>query len=288
MPSRAIWRGVISFGMVSIPVRIFTATRSNDLHFNQLHREDKVRLRQKRWCPQHDAEVAPDEIVRGYEFAKGQYVILEEDDFDDLPVPSRHAIDLSGFIAADEIDPVYHEKTYYIEPEETGVKPFALLIRALKAKGLVAVGKLALRNKESLCILRAAGDWLLLTTLFYAEEVKVEPEIDLSGVEIGDDELDIALKLIDLLTASFDPKQYKDAYRAALLERVAAKVEGQETVEAWNPPAPAEAVDLIAALKASIEAAERDAHATAAAPAKPKAAANAKKGARKRKAAAKT
>jgi len=137
MPPRAIWRGAISFGMVSIPVRIFTATQSKNIHFNQLHASDKVRIKQKKWCPEHDEEQA-DEIVRGYEFSKGQYVIMEDDDFENLPVASQHSIDLTGFVQASEIDPVFYDKTYYLEPEETGVKPFALLIAALAVKFAIA------------------------------------------------------------------------------------------------------------------------------------------------------
>lgn len=255
MPARAIWRGAISFGMVSIPVRVFTATTSRTVAFNQLHRDDKVRIRQKKWCPEHDEEVPNDEIVRGYEFAKGQYVIMEDEDFENLPVASQHTIDLTGFVQAAEIDPVYYDKTYYLEPEETGVKPFALLVEALEKKGLVAVGKIALRQRESPCAMRASEGRLLLTTLYYADEVRVSPEVDISGVKVGDAEMEIALKLIDMLSAGFDPAAFEDEYRDALMERITAKIEGREFVEA-KAPAPAEAVDLVAALKASIEAAE--------------------------------
>lgn len=257
MPPRAIWRGAISFGMVSIPVRIFTATQSKNIHFNQLHASDKVRIKQKKWCPEHDEEQA-DEIVRGYEFSKGQYVIMEDDDFENLPVASQHSIDLTGFVQASEIDPVFYDKTYYLEPEETGVKPFALLIAALERKGLVAVGKLALRQREAPCAMRSSEGRLLLTTLFYADEIKVNPEIDVSEVEVSDTELEIALKLIDMLSKPFETGGLQDEYREALMDRITAKIEGREFVEA-KAPAPVEAVDLVAALKASIEAAERDA-----------------------------
>ena len=130
MPGRAIWRGVISFGMVSIPIRLYTAAQSKDIAFRQLHRDDKVRIRQRRWCPEHDAEVPSDEIAKGYEFAKDQYVILEDDDFENLPVASQHTIALTNFVPLEQIEPASFEKTYYLEPEETGTKPFALLIRA--------------------------------------------------------------------------------------------------------------------------------------------------------------
>ena len=252
---RAIWRGVISFGLVSVPVRLFTATQSKSVAFRQLHAEDKVRLKQLRWCPEHDREVAIDEVARGYEFAKDQYVVLDEADFENLPVPSQHAIELTGFVHADEIDPAFYDRTYYLEPDETAAKPFALLVRALAEKGLVGVGKIALRNREAVCALRARDTGLLLTTLFFADEIKIEPAVSLDGVADSDAELEIANKLIDMLTSSFDPSQYGDQYRDALLERISAKIDGRETVEA-KAVAPAQTVDLIAALKASIEAAQ--------------------------------
>ena len=258
MPPRAIWRGAISFGMVSIPVRVYSATQSKSINFNQLHREDKVRVRQKRWCPEHDEEVTQDEIVRGYEFSKGQYVIMEDEDFENLPVASQHTISLTGFVQAGEIDPVFYDKSYYLDPEETGVKPFALLIQALEAKGLVAVGKIALRQREASCALGASEGRMLLTTLYQSDEIRVNPEVDISAVEVNDAELEIALKLIDMLSTKWDAETFADEYREALMERITAKIEGREFVEA-KAPAPAEAVDLVAALKASIEAAEKSA-----------------------------
>ena len=142
--------------MVSIPVKLFTATHSQDLSFNQLHREDKVRIQMRRWCPEDEREVTTDEIARGYEFAKGQYVILEQEDFENLPVPSKHTIDLSAFVRSDEIDPVYFDKSYFLDPEDTGVTPFALLVRALEEKQLLGIGKIALRNRESPCAVAPA------------------------------------------------------------------------------------------------------------------------------------
>ena len=285
---RSIWRGAISFGLVSVPVKLFTATQSKNVSFRQLHAEDRVRLKQLRWCPEHDREIPQDEVARGYEFAKDQYVVLDEEDFENLPVPSQHTVDLTGFVRRDEIDPAFFDRTYYLEPDQTAVKPFSLLVRALNEKGLVGVGKLALRNRESVCALRASGDRLLLTTLFFADEIKIDPEVSLDGVQVADAELEIAYKLIDMLTGPFNPQQYTDAYREALLERISAKIEGRETVEA-KQVAPAQTVDLIAALKASIEAAESKAaggEATEAAAGKPRASKKPASG-RKKKAAAK-
>jgi DNA end-binding protein Ku len=253
---RAIWTGAISFGMVSIPVKLYTATQSKDVSFRQLHREDLSRIQQRRWCMAEDREVGYDELVRGYEYAKDQYVVLGDEDFEQLPVPSQHTIELSAFVNTDEIDPIYYEKSYYLEPDEAGVKPFALLIRALEEKGLVAVAKIALRNKEHLCVLRQYGNGIVLETLFYPDEVRVEPEADLSKVKVSDQELRMALSLIEMLEQPFQPEQYEDEYRQALMEMITAKLEGGEVVAAEQPVTEAKPVDLMAALRASLDAAK--------------------------------
>ena len=283
---RAIWRGAISFGMVSIPIRLFTATQSKTIRFNQLRRENMVRVRNKKWDPERDEEVADEEIVRGFEFSKDQYVVLEDEDFENLPVPSAHTVALTRFVEAGEITPAAYDKTYYLEPEEAGVKPFALLIRALEQQDLVAVGKIALRQRESLCALRPKDGHLLLTTLFYADEIRITPEIEIDDVEVGEAEIAMANQLIEMLRGPFEPGEHKDEYREALMERITAKVEGREFVEA-KEAAPAEAVDLVAALKASIEAADGSAEAEAPAAKKPPAKKPSAKRTRKKKTAAK-
>src|SRR5689334_143187 len=221
--SRSIWRGAISFGIVSIPARLCTA---------------------------EEVEIPFDEIVKGYEYEKDHYVILTDEDFDQLPLPSKHAIDLTAFVNAEEIDPVYYEKSYYLEPEETGVKPFALLMRALQEKGLTALAKIAIRNKEQLCALRAMDGTLMLETLYYPDEIRVERGAEIPDVNVSKQELAMASSLIDLLTEEFKPEEYQDTYREALMKVIDAKLEGQEIVEA-EAPAPAKVVDLMAALKAS-------------------------------------
>ena len=160
--------------MVSIPVKLYTATESKDISFHLLHQECNSRLKQLRWCPVCEREVEWGEIIRGFEYAKDQHVIMNDEDFDKLPLPSKHAIELSAFIEADEIDPVYYEKSYYLEADEAGVKPFALLMRSLKEKNLTAIAKIAVRNKERLCALRPLDGTLMLETLFYPDEIRVE------------------------------------------------------------------------------------------------------------------
>ena len=253
MPPRSIWRGAISFGMVSIPVKLFTATESKDIAFRQLHRDDNARIRQLRWCSVEDQEVPYDEIVRGYEYAKDRYVVLDEEDFEKLPLASKHTIELTAFVNADEIDPIYYEKGYYLEADEAGLKPFALLIRALEEKGLTAIAQIAIRNKEQLCALRPFEGRILLETLHYPDELRVSGLEPAESVEVSDAEMEMAFTLIEMLEQPFAPEQYSDEYRAALMTIIDAKLEGQEVVEP-EKPATAKVIDLMSALKASVEA----------------------------------
>ncbi|MEZ4501581.1 MAG: Ku protein [Dehalococcoidia bacterium] len=254
---RSIWRGVISFGMVSIPVKLYTATESKDISFRQLHDDEcQSRIRQLRWCPVHDREVEYGEIVRGYEYAKDHYVVLDEEDFESLPLPSKHTIALDAFVHSEEIDPIYYEKSYYLEPDEAGVKPFALLMRALQEKELVAVAKIAIRNKERICALRPQDGALTLETMFLEDEIREAPnEVPWQEQEVSDAEMQMAFTLIDMLAKPFEPEAYHDNYREALMEVINAKLEGQEVITAAEPEAP-KVVDLMAALRASVEAAK--------------------------------
>lgn len=255
--ARAIWSGVVSFGMVSIPVKLFTGTSENDISFNQLHSEDDChsRIKYVKWCPVHDRAVESDEIVKGYEYSKGRYVILEEEDFEKLPVPSKHTIEITKFVNLSQIDPVYYDKAYYLEPDEAGVKPYTLFMKALEEKGMVGIGKIALRQKEHICVLRPASGTLVMETLYYADEVRVDLDKPLPDVSVSDQEMQMAGTLIDLLKGEFEPKEYEDGYRKALMGMIEAKLEGQEIVEA---PAPAEVkvTDLMEALRQSVEAAK--------------------------------
>ena len=253
---RPIWRGAISFGMVSIPVRLYTATESKDVSFRQLDREDRSRVRQLRWNMELDREVPYDQIVRGYEYAKDRYVVLENEDFDRLPLPSKRTIAIKAFVQLEEIDPAYHEKAYYLEPDEAGAKPFALLVRALEAKGLVAVAQVAIRNKERLCALRAGDNRILLETLYYPDEIRTAQLEPLDLAEVSEDELAMAFTLIGMLEKPFAPEEYHDEYREALMAVINAKLEGVELAEAAEPET-AKIVDLMAALRASVEAASR-------------------------------
>ena len=252
---RAIWRGVISFGMVSIPIRLFPATESKDIGFRQLRRDSHTRVRMLRWDPVAEQEVPYDEIVKGYEYAKDRYVVLEDEDFEKLPLPTKHTIELTAFVEESGIDPVHYEKSYYLAPEEAGLKPYSLLIRAMQAKGLIAVAKVAIRTKERLCALRARGDQLILETLYYPDEIR-EPGESFDVQEVSEQEMEMARALIEMLEGPFDPAQYTDEYREALMTVINAKLEGQDLAAPDEAAAPQPAVDLMAALRASVEAAK--------------------------------
>jgi DNA end-binding protein Ku len=254
---RPIWKGAITFGMISIPVKLYGATESKDLAFNTLHAECKSRIKQKRWCPVHDREVTADEVVRAFEYVKDQYIEILDDDLESMPIPSKHTIELTSFVKQSDIDPVYFERTYYLEPEQIGLKPYALLMRALKTKQVSAVAKIALRNKESLCVLRPSeNNLLMLETLYYPDEIRTADLPAAPEVLVSQPELAMALSLVEMLEEPFDPKKYHDEYRSALLEVIEAKRNGDELVAQPETPLP-QTVDLMAALKASLEAARK-------------------------------
>ena len=207
MPQRAVWKGAISFGMVVIPVKLYPATEHRDIRFVNLHKDTHTRIRMKRWSPHHDAEVTLDDLVKGYEYTKDQYVILEEADFDDLPVPSKHSLDILKFVDIKTIDPIFFERTYVLEPEELGRKPYALLRRVMEETGRIAVGKLSLRQKEHLVTVRPYENGLAVATMFYADEIRPTGEIfDDEETDVSDAELQMASMLVDQLTGEFDPE----------------------------------------------------------------------------------
>ena len=253
--ARAIWSGSISFGMVSIPVKLYGATESKDISFHLLHATDGTRLKQLRWCPTDEVEVPWSETVRGYEYAKDQYVILTDEDFESLPLPSKHTIDLTAFVKESEIDPVYYEKSYYLSPDERAEKPYALLLKAMQEKELTALATITIRKKEQLCAIRPREGAIMLETLYYPDEVR-QPEVDLEGSKVNERELEMAFTLIDLLRKPFEPEEYHDHYREALAQLIEAKLEGREVVK--SPPVKeTKVIDLADALRRSVEAARK-------------------------------
>ena len=182
---RSIWKGAISFGMVTIPIKLYTATEEKDVSFNLLHKKDGVRIKQQRYCPEEEAVVEWNDVVRGYEIAPDQYVIMEPEDFDKVPVDTTRTIEITDFVPDEQIDPIYYQKTYYLEPDKVGAKPFALLREVLKDSKLVALAKVTLRQKEQLCTLRVYNNVVALETMFYADEIRTTEELEAPEVSIN-------------------------------------------------------------------------------------------------------
>src|ERR671911_1679053 len=258
---RAMWKGAISFGLVTIPVSVYPSTEEKTLRFNQLHDEDGGRIRMKRVCSVDGEEVGYEHIVKGYEYEKDRYVILTDDDFEAIPVESSRAIDIQQFVELEEIDPMMYKKSYYLVPEETGAKAYALLREALNRSGKVGVAKVSFRDKEHLAALRFRDDAFVLETMYWPDEIR---EADFGGVDVSmkvrPNELDMAQTLIDNLSADWDPVEFKDEYREAMLRIVEAKINGEE-IEVVEAEPTAKVVDLMQALKASVAAAKKEAKA---------------------------
>jgi len=291
---RSIWKGAISFGLVTIPVKLYSATEQKDVTFHQVRRSDGSRIKYKRVAAADGEEVAYGDIAKGYELPSGETVVLTDDDFKDLPLSTQKAIDVLQFVPIEEIDPIYFEKSYYLEPEKTGAKPYVLLREALEDSGKVAIVKVALRSRESLATLRVRDGVFVLETMLWPDEIRT-PDFGFldEDIEVRQQELAMAGSLIETLSGEFDPTQYTDAYRDALQAVIDAKVEGREVVQPEEAqPSTGTVVDLMAALRASVEAAKKGGAPDAAAPKKATAAkqAPAKKTAKKapqKKAAAK-
>lgn len=254
MPSRPIWSGSISFGLVTIPVNLYTATEDKDVHFHQLHKDCGARVKYQKVCPVHEKALTADDIERGFEVSKGRYVVITDDDLDTLPVPSKHVIEVNAFVKMEEIDPLFFDRAYYIEPEDAGKKPLALLARAITEKSMVGLAKVALRNRETICALRLRGRAMVLEILFWPDEVR-KPASEIGPpAEVDARELKMATSLIDLLAAEFDPSAYKDQFREALMAKIEAKAHGQ-SVEEPEAQAP-QVIDLMDALRRSVDAAK--------------------------------
>ncbi|HEY0538381.1 MAG TPA: Ku protein [Actinoallomurus sp.] len=255
---RSIWKGAISFGLVTIPVKLYSATEQRDVAFHQVHREDGGRIKYKRVCTKDDQEVPYSDIAKGYELPSGEMVVLTDEDFANLPLTTSRRIDVLLFAPMEQVDPIYFNKTYYLEPEAQGTKPYALLRDALESSGKVAVVKVALRQRESLATLRVRDGVFVLETMLWPDEVR---EADFKfldeDVDLRPQELQMASSLIESMEGDFDPAEYKDAYREALQEVIEAKIEGKEIV-AQEPEEEAPAAsDLLSALRASVEAAKK-------------------------------
>jgi DNA end-binding protein Ku len=258
MVVRAIWKGAVSFGLVNIPVKLYSATEDRDVSFHQVHATDGGRVRYRRVCTSCEEEIAYADVAKGYELDSGDMVMLSDADLAAMPLPTAKTVELLAFVPAEQLDPVAYSKPYYLEPDKTGAKPYSLLRDELRAAGRVGLVKVAIRNRESLAVLRPRDDVLVLQTMVWPDEVR-EAEFD-SLDDVGPAspaEHEIARTLIETMAGDFDPTEYRDAYRDALVELVEAKASGGEVKPAAPAPEEAPVVDLVAALKASVEAAKK-------------------------------
>jgi DNA end-binding protein Ku len=251
---RSIWNGAITFGLISIPVRLYSAVEEKSLKFHQLHGSDNGRIRYKRVCSLDDEEVPYDEIVKGYEYEKDRYVVFSDEELERLPSDSIRAVDIVSFVPLEEIDPIYFQRSYYLAPEPTGVKAYRLLARALSESGRVGLAKITLREKEHLATLRLRDNVFVLETMYWPDEIRKPDfeELD-KDVEIRPQELSMAKSLIENLSDHFDPDAFVDTYRQRLEEAAEAKIAGQEVAVAPSGE-PTQILDLMEALKASVEA----------------------------------
>ena len=259
---RAIWNGFISFGLVTIPVSVGLAQQRSDISFRTLSRETLQPVKQKRWDPERDVEVTPEETVKGWEVAKGRYLPVEDAELERFAARQEKTIQILGFVELSDVDPVYFERAYWLEPQERAERPYALLIRAMEESGRAAIGRFVLSTKEHLVLLRPAGGILTLETLYYPEDVRIRDQREISerleGVEVSKEELAMAEQLVGGLAREFKPDEYPNETRASLLEFLEAKAAGEEIAEPEEVREPAPVVDLMAALKASLAAAGGD------------------------------
>ncbi|MHA6525165.1 non-homologous end joining protein Ku [Tessaracoccus sp. G1721] len=256
---RSIWKGAVSFGLVSIPVKVYGATEDRDVSFRQVHSTDGGRVRQQRVCEKCGEVVAYADIAKGYEAADGRVAVLTDEDFANLPLSTLKTVEVVQFVDEGEVDPTFFQRTYFLEAEAAGQKPYVLLREALAKEDKVAVVKVALRSRESLALIRPKDDVLLLHTMYWPDELRdggfASPSAE---VKISDAEMEMAKLLIGQLEGTFDPDAYQDSYREALLEVVEAKLAGAPSPAAADTSAPSgDVVDLMAALKASVEAAKK-------------------------------
>jgi DNA end-binding protein Ku len=263
---RTTWNGAISFGLVNIPVGLAPATapsaRQSDVQFRMLHRECMTPIRQKRWCPVHDVEVGPDELVRGWEVSKGQFVAVEDEELEAIEQHgTSKLIEITRFVPAADVDPIHFDRSYYLVPAGTEAqrRPYALLLKAMREAGVAGIGSFTLASKEKLALVRAKGDALVLETLFVAEDVKDQVEIDeaVAAVAVKKEELALAQQLIAGLEGPFDASELRSDYRASLRELLEAKLEGRELAAPVPEPVETPVVDLMEALRASVAAAKK-------------------------------
>ena len=251
-----IWKGQLAFGLVSFPVKVFGAARSETISFNQLHKADNSRIKQVIFCQAEDKAIPRNEIVKGYEYEKDHYVVVDEEDIKKAAPKSSKIMELLEFVKSEEVDPVYLESSYYLAPDDAGEKPYALLLEAMRQAGYVGLARITMHNREHVIVLRPGKQGIVMHTMYYADEVKKGEEFRTDTSLVKEKELELAKSLVESLAASFQPEKYKDTYRENLQAVIQAKLQGQEVVET---PAPqmAKVIDIMDALKQSLAMAKK-------------------------------
>src|SRR5262245_4949688 len=255
-----MWKGAIQFGLVTIPVKLYLATESRaGVSFHMLHAKDNARINMKIWCPEDEEIIARTDTVKGYEYAPDKYVVIDDEDLEKLPLKTVRSIEIEQFVDATEAETNtrFVKQAYYLEPDRVGRKAFQLLKEVLQDKGLTAICKIVIRDREALAAMDPFENTMLLSTLYWPDEIRAlgEPDLPEDEAEIKPAEKKMAAQLIEAMTGEFDPAQYRDEYREALMQVIESKIEGRETVEVEEPAEPTKLVDLMAALQASVTAA---------------------------------
>ncbi|MBI2678700.1 MAG: Ku protein [Candidatus Koribacter versatilis] len=255
----SVWTGYLTFGLISMPVRLFSGARGSRVSFNMLHREDHARVRQQMVCSEDGKVISRDEIVKGYEFRKGEYVVIEPDEIKKIEPKTAKAMEILEFVPAGQIDPLYFESSYYLMPEEAGKRPYALLQKALEESEYVAIAKLAMHNREYTVFLRPYKHGMMLHTMYYKDEVREVEGFDdaTKDVQVKEAEVKVAHQLIEALAADWDPKKYYDTFEENLKQLIKARLEGKEVIPIDRAAKPGKVVDLMAALKQSLDQMEK-------------------------------
>jgi DNA end-binding protein Ku len=264
----SVWKGHLTFGLVSFPVRLFSAARSETISFNLLHKPDHSRIRQVTYCQTEDKPVERGDLVKGYEYEKGHYVVIEDEDIKKVAPKTAKVMEILEFVKADQVDPVYLESSYYMAPDEGGEKPYALLFEALRQSKFYALAKVAMHNREHIIILRPGAKGILTHTMYYQDEIRQVEEFRTDTSLVKDKELDMAKMLISSLEADFEPAKYHDTYRDNLQKMIEAKIEGKRVVETPEPKV-APVIDIMEALKRSLAEKRKPAQAATASASEP-------------------
>jgi DNA end-binding protein Ku len=253
---RAIWSGAISFGLVNVPVRMYSAIEEKDLHFHLIHEPDSGRIGYQKFCKKEEKLVPDDEIVKAFETSKDKHVVLTDEDFEAVKAEGVKTIDISDFVPYEEIDPIYFDRTYFLGPQDGAEKVYALMREAMEQTGLAAIGKYVMRERQYLGCLRVRDGMIALEKMFFHDEIRPSKDLAPGKRKVPKEELELATTLIERFTGTFQPEKYEDTYRKALLAVVRAKQKGK-TITAAEPEPDEEPTDLLAALKASVDAAKK-------------------------------